>query len=47
MAGEVEARLAALNITLPDAPAPSSKPLEEAYYPSVNEICSSVIEQMS
>jgi acetoin:2,6-dichlorophenolindophenol oxidoreductase subunit beta len=37
----------AKRITLPDAPAPSSKPLEEAYYPSVNEICSSVIEQMS
>jgi len=34
-------------ITLPDAPAPSSKPLEEAYYPNVNEICSMVIGQIS
>lgn len=36
----------AKRITLPDAPAPSSKVLEEAYYPSIDEICSSIIEQM-
>jgi acetoin:2,6-dichlorophenolindophenol oxidoreductase subunit beta len=34
----------AKRITLPDAPAPSSKPLEDVYYPSINEIVSSAIK---
>lgn len=33
-------------ITLPDAPAPTSKPLEAAYYPTANDIVKSVREMM-
>lgn len=29
-------------ITLPAAPAPTSKPLEEAYYPTVNSVCNKI-----
>jgi pyruvate dehydrogenase E1 component beta subunit len=33
-------------ITLPDAPAPTSKPLEAAYYPTAADVADKVAEMM-
>jgi pyruvate dehydrogenase E1 component beta subunit len=34
-------------ITLPDAPAPTSKPLEAQYYITASQICSAIIDQFN
>jgi pyruvate dehydrogenase E1 component beta subunit len=38
-------RAAPRRVTLPDAPAPTSKPLEAAYYPTVDTVVDAVIQQ--
>jgi pyruvate dehydrogenase E1 component beta subunit len=38
-------RMAPARITLPDAPAPTSQPLEAAYYPSVQTVVETVLRQ--
>jgi pyruvate/2-oxoglutarate/acetoin dehydrogenase E1 component len=37
-------RVAPMRITLPDAPAPTSKPLESAYYPCADDVARKVLE---
>ena len=39
-------RVPPLRITLPDAPAPTSRPLEALYYPTVSSVVSAVLKQL-